>query len=748
MSNVPKKRQALIIDDHATTRLACQKALQSLEIQPLESKNGTQGLELASKTKFDVILLGNNLSDSNVYDLCHQLRQIPHNRDIPILIMFDNQDDHQNSKQDNTPQNNQQNNQQNIPQNNQYTDAVTAALNVDASDYVIKPIKWTMLANRLKFLIKSTTKVKHLRETERGLANAQRIVHLGNCEWCPNTGDMTWSEEVYRLLECDPSNIKPSYQMLLKYIHPEDRKSFDDKLNQAIINEDFITMEYRIQTKKKSERIIHQCIEIKHDKLTGNQLISATMQDITEFRRNEQKMHYITHYDSLTGLPNREYFNELLQQGLKSARRYKKLLAVLFMDIDRFKSINDTLGHGFGDQLLQVVAERLANSVRDTDCVSHGRTINDGNFFVARFGGDAFTVLLKDIENSMDVAKTAHRIINSFAEPILLNEHEVYVTASIGACIYPEDGDSIDSLLKHADLAMFHAKSKGRNKFEFYSSQMNVKARERFNLERHLEKALDREELLPYYQPKICAATGKITGHEVLIRWDHPNQGLIMPIEFIPLAEESELIVPISEWVLQVSCKQMRAWLDQGFELSRIAVNLSPQLFLQPGLQDVVIKALKDSNLLPEYLELEITESIFLENTEAVIEQLCDLKKLGIHIALDDFGTGYSSLSYLQKFPIDSLKIDQVFVQGLTEEHESTIITKTIIAMAKCLNLNITAEGVETEYQRWYLGQQGCHELQGFLFSPPLGADEIRTYMLDYNAKLTQQSTDAIDADA
>lgn len=470
--------------------------------------------------------------------------------------------------------------------------------------------------------------------------------------------------------------------------------------------------------------------------LTADSFVNSTAREIMQAQHTEEKMHFIKNFDVLTGLPNREYFNQMVKDTMDEAKSKNKNLAVLFLNIDNFKTINDTLGHGVGDKVLKVVAQRLMQSIRNTDVI--GRNSDDENhqYSLARFGGDTFTLLLKEIRNTMDVAKVAKRIVNSFSDPVCMEGHELYTTASIGAAIFPDDGDSLDSLLKSADLAMFHAKSKGRNKFEFYSEPMNQRASEKFKLESNLQKALERGELQAYYQPKIDIRTNKVVGIETLIRWHHPEYGLLLPQEFIQLAEESDLIIPISEWILETACKQMKEWNDQKLGITHTAVNLSPQQFFQPGLHNTIQKALRKANLPAHYLEVEITESVFMKDIDAVYEQMQQLKELGVNIALDDFGTGYSSLSYLQRFPLDTLKIDQAFIKEITDEEESTIITKTIIAMAKCLNLKVTAEGVENDIQYQFLRRQECDEVQGYLFCEPKDAEATCEFIRAFNASV------------
>lgn len=474
MNSNGSTKRVLIIDDHATTRLLCKKFLQNAGYDVIEAENGRKGVEAFEQQQIDLVLTDVNMPEMDGFMVCNHIRLNPKGHDIPIIVMT-SQDD---------------------------VDSITKALEVGATDFIIKPIKWIILVHRLGYLLRAYDNFLKLRHNQQSLKKAQRIAHLGNGEWNVKDGDMQWSDEIYNILELDPNNHTSNAQQLNDLIHVDDRNRVQTKLNQAIETCNSLDIEYRIVTHTQKEKIVALRLDVIAEEMASEQTASFTLQDITMNRRSEQEMYYITHYDQLTGLPNREFFSEILHQALKEAERYSRQVAVLFLNIDRFKSINDTFGHGLGDKLLKIVGDRLLTSVRESDIVGHGQLSGDGNFSVARFGGDAFTILLKEIASSMDVAKAAHRIIKFFEEPIYIDEHEIYVHISIGAAICPSDGDTMETLLKNADLAMFHAKSKSRDKVVFYSDQMNQKARERFTLESGLQKALERNELIPYYQPK------------------------------------------------------------------------------------------------------------------------------------------------------------------------------------------------------------------------------------------------------
>jgi diguanylate cyclase (GGDEF)-like protein/PAS domain S-box-containing protein len=457
--------------------------------------------------------------------------------------------------------------------------------------------------------------------------------------------------------------------------------------------------------------------------------LSVFARDITERKQWDEKIRTLAYSDSLTKLPNRQAFKEQVNRAIKVAKRHQRIGAVLYLDLDEFKRINDTLGHDIGDMLLINVTSRLVGQLRETDLVGRNYDSEVENRNIARLGGDEFTVLLEDIQRPEVAALVAKRVQDAIARSYNLNGHEVYVTPSIGIAIFPRDGQDVDELLKNADTAMYHAKAVGKNNFQFYSEQMNVLATTRLKLEGKLRKALACNEMQLYYQPQIDLATGDIVSAEALLRWKEPELGMISPTEFIPIAEETGMIIELGEWVLNEACRQNKTWQDAGYNPIRIAVNLSSMQFIQRDLSLKVAKALKNSRLNPRYLELEITESIIMRNVNETITTLNDFKDMGIRISVDDFGTGYSSLNYLKRFPLDNLKVDRTFVKDIPDNEDDVTITSAIIALAQSLGLGVVAEGVETESQLAFLEDSGCEMAQGYHFSKPLPADQFLTML-------------------
>ena len=498
---------------------------------------------------------------------------------------------------------------------------------------------------------------------------------------------------------------------------------FFDALQEVLLRQTVVVFELVVIHNRRVHYYEARMMPVK-----GNQVV-ALVRDITERKQAEEQIAYLAYHDSLTGLPNNRLFKDRLRQGLAHAERNGSMLAVMFLDLDRFKLINDTMGHGVGDRLLQVTADRLSEAIRRTDSIA----LNKApllNTSVARLGGDEFTIMLEDIENTQAVSRVADRMTRAVSEPIMLGDQEVYTSTSIGIAVYPTDGDDVEVLLKNADAAMYHAKEQGRNNYQFFTRAMNESSVEQLILENSLRKAINNKELRLYYQPQVSVVSGQLVGMEALIRWKHPEKGYISPSVFIPVAEETGMIMEIGEWVIQEACRQAAEWRDRGYKPIRISVNLSARQLKDERLPDIIASNIFDTGLEARYLGIELTESAIILEPEMALMRLQNIKSLGVKLSLDDFGTGYSSLSYLKRFPIDTLKIDQAFIRDVKTDHEDAALVKAIIAMAHGLGMDVVAEGVELDEQLEFLGAHACDTIQGFLFSRPVPAAEIEAMLV------------------
>lgn len=451
-------------------------------------------------------------------------------------------------------------------------------------------------------------------------------------------------------------------------------------------------------------------------------LLNRTIRYTIERKRAQAEIKKLAYYDMLTGLPNRVLFADRLKQAIVMAERDNRDVALLFLDLDHFKNVNDSIGHTYGDRLLKISADRIQHCLRNSDTV-------------ARIGGDEFVVILPLVSGAEDVSKVAGKILDTLRKPVQFEEYEIYTSASIGISMFPTDGTSVDDLLKNADIAMYQAKEGGRNNFQFFSRDMNAQALTRQLIESSMRQAISRDEFYLVYQPQFNIGSRTIVGLEALLRWQHPQKGSIYPLQFINIAEETGMIIPIGEWVLRTACRQAKIWHDAGAPWLRIAVNISARQFKQDTFVDLVRSILDESGLPPACLELELTESTIMEHASRNIQALQDLKSLGIKLSIDDFGTGYSSLSYLKHFPIDRLKIDRSFVRDISTDGDDAAIAEAIIVMAHSLKLDVVAEGVEQEEQLDFLNSRNCDMFQGYLLSHPLSVSDVGTLLVSAEAK-------------
>ena len=553
------------------------------------------------------------------------------------------------------------------------------------------------------------------------LARTQRIARIGNWEWVRASNSVVCSGEVFRILGVTATQIGLRPDAILRLVHADDRRSFKRWLVLLARGRALQGHDVRIGGPDGEQRHVHVLAEpllSAAGTVTG---VAGTIQDATERTRAIQQIHRLAYFDAITELPNRSRFDEKLAKTLDTARRDGTSFAIMYLDLDQFKRINDTLGHAVGDDLLRVIAQRLTRGLRPDDIAGppHPQSLERD---VCRHGGDEFIVLLNGVSSEQDAARAATRLLAMLAQPIILGTHEVFVSASIGIVLYPRDGAELDILLKNADVAMYHAKAQGRSRYFFYQDSMRAASAQRLSLEHDLRKALEGEQFELYYQPQIEIRTGRIVGIEALIRWNHPTLGMLGPAHFIGAAEEAGLIMAIWEWVLVAALIQHNAWLADGLPAVTIGVNLSSVQFSDPALAERVEEIARVVGVPLDYLELEVTESMLLVDADLALRTLTALRAMGVKIAIDDFGTGYSSLSYLRRLPLDKLKLDQSFIRDAGQNEGDVAITRAIIATAHSLKLSVVAEGVETQAQIDLLLSLGCTMVQGFMLGRPLPA--------------------------
>ena len=543
--------------------------------------------------------------------------------------------------------------------------------------------------------------MSEITEANRTLVSAQRLAGVGNWSKDLKTGKTTWSEELYRIFGVAQSQAPTDD--IRGFDHPEDSSIVRDAVEEFGRTGASYRVDHRIVLADGTIKFVQEQAEVSNDDSGVPSRIIGTIVDVTERKLAEARLAYLAHHDALTGLPNRTMLTERLEHSMAYAHRQNRFVAVLFLDLDRFKTINDTRGHVVGDELLRQVASRLRSVVRETDTV-------------ARAGGDEFIIVVGDVGDPSHLLTVANTVHSAFAKPFDLNGDEAFVSASIGVSVYPRDGLDVDTLVKNADAALYQAKDRGRNGVQYFTSDLVESASRRLALEADMRRALERNEFVLYYQPLVGLRSGRLLGFEALLRWRHPVLGLVMPEEFIPVAEESGLIVQLGEWVLRTACLQQKAWSQAGYDVERVTVNISARQFQHRDLADVVGNIITQTGIARGALELELTETLLMSDVTNSVSTLRSLRRMGVAISIDDFGTGYSSLGYLKNFPIDSLKIDRTFVRDITTDRYDEAIAAAIVALARSLGLHVIAEGVETPSQLTQLLRLGCDEGQGYHF--------------------------------
>ncbi|MBT9456412.1 MAG: EAL domain-containing protein [Burkholderiaceae bacterium] len=698
--------RVLLVDDDEVNLLLTAIALRERGFHITEASSGEQALTMISEWSPDIIVLDAMMPEPDGFQTCMRLREMPGFESIPVLMLTGLDDD----------------------------TSINRAYQVGATDFFVKSNQWSLLAGRLRYLLRSSRTRIELERSKARLARAQDLARMGSFEWRRGgTAGFQMAAEAVRVFGHGPGDSL-DFIGVMRMVGRDDRALFLRLLRDVIAHNSVLVTDLAVTLLDGRSRIIHIEAEPEFNEQGNASGYTGIVQDVTDRRMAEDKIRQLANFDALTGLPNRRQLIWRTERAIEQARRMGHEVGLLLIDLDRFKIINDTLGHSAGDELLMEVARRLRGCVRHSDTVMEGMLESVGGRShrtleaVGRLGGDEFVALLPEVIDERDAERVAQRVLEALREPIFIAGQECFVTASVGIAIYPRDGITMADLLRNSDVAMYAVKSQGRNASVLYSPQLAGRGREKLELESALHKAIERNELVLHYQPKIDVRAARMVGVEALMRWQR-GPTLVPPGDFIPLAEETGLIVPLSEWALREAARQAKIWqINFGFSDS-IAVNLPNRLFERSDLVEHIHQCVSTYGVPHRAIQLEITETGLMKDLQNVIPSLHRLNEVGVEISIDDFGTGYSSLAYLTTLPISEVKIDRSFVRDLGITPQSSAVVTAIIALARSLGLRVIAEGVETLRQMEVLHRLGCSVMQGFLFSKPLPPDDLELWI-------------------
>jgi len=690
-----RERVALVIEPETGCREELSRRLALEGFRVIASADVEAAIASVQSTTLDLVVIDVTLDPTMLEALCRSVRTGTDAGGPPILAVTDAND----------------------------VEQALAIRELGVTDFIRRPIAWDFLTLRVRHLMRTAKAFAEAHEVRAGLAIAQRIAQVGSWEWDLDRDEIRWSEQLFRIFGFEPNSVCPSLDLFLERVPEGDRQRIHDSLVDLLHGKPSVTLEQGIRQGDGTERIFLCYAETALTAQGRARRVHGTVQDITERRRTEERIRQLAYFDGLTGLPNRTWFMERLDAAIATARRHRRLFAVMFLDLDKFKRINDTLGHHAGDELLSAFAKRVSQCIRKEDTIAR---IGPGTEVVlSRLGGDEFCVLLTDLARSEDAGTVAERILAALAEPFVIAGYETFTSSSIGIAVYPHDGGNADELLKAADVAMYHSKERGRETFHFYDPVMNARAAERLVLESELRRAIEREEFVVHYQPVVDARDETLVGLEALVRWRHPTRGLLLPGQFVDVAEESRMLTSIGDQVLRMACTQLSRWRAEGRTLVPVSVNLSAHHFRKGDLPATIGAMLAATGIGPHHLRIEITEGVLMADLDATLPVLRRLQAMGIRLALDDFGTGYSSLGHLQRLPFDDLKIDRSFTRDIGTDADHAAITTAIIDLAHRLRRSVIAEGIEDASQVGFLLAHRCHLMQGHLFGSPEPADLV-----------------------
>ena len=679
-ADLGKAATILVIDDDEAFRLTTCEALRGAGFRVDELASGEDVPAELEKSVPDLVLLDAVMPGVDGFEVCRQIRNRSDARAVPILMLTGLGD----------------------------MESVNRAFESGATDFIVKPVNYAVLGSSIRFQLRTAEALRNLQISQEWLSSAQRVAGIGYWQWNASDDSFAISTQLADLLALGGTGEVGKLDDFIEMIHPKDREFIRNRIVTIGLDGESSSDDYRLRTLDSQTLVVHQ--ELARPREPGD-VVLGTVQDITRQRESEQRIRQLAYTDELTGLASRAYFHRHLEDAVKAAHRRRERFALLFLDLDGFKDVNDSLGHDAGDRLLQEIAGRLQDVLRETD-------------FVARLGGDEFCIMVDNIDDQFFAANVASRCLEKLNQPITLGRQTLQPRCSIGIANYPEDGEDSKALLKAADSAMYAAKESGKHRYVFYQPEFTDKAEKRLRIEQDLRRTIENDELTLHYQPQIDLRTGRMVGVEALVRWIHPTRGMIPPGDFIDIAERTRFIGPMGEWVLGTACRQALAWRDMGVPHLRMAVNISASHFKDPKFAAMVERTLAETGFPGDCLELEITESV-TQPTRENLSIFHRLKALGIKIAIDDFGTGYSSLASLKHLPIDQLKIDRSFIQDMIEDPKSSILLGTIVSAAHALGQSVVAEGVEQEDQVRVLSGLGCDMIQGYYFSRPVVADDI-----------------------
>jgi len=712
----PSRGTVLVADDDPVMRLLMLEMLAQVGLDAVEAEDGAAALARFRQIRPDLVLLDVDMPGMDGYDVCRAIRAQDYGSAVPIIMVTGSDD----------------------------VEAVTQAYEEGATDFVSKPINWPILGHRVLYVLRASDAIARLR-----VADAHNRAVLAAI---PDTFFRLNRDGYYLDYERGQDNNVQARgdacvgRHISDVLPPTIAAQVLEQVHAVLSTQTVRSLDYELRHGGDSSDSsdVSDGGGVRHFEArlvaTGAGDVLGLVRDISERKRTEEQIRRLAYCDSLTGIPNRQAFLETLERELTRSRQLGKHFAVLFMDLDAFKRINDTLGHDVGDLLLKAVSERLHDTIRPGDTVTRAQQGDFPPGNLARLGGDEFTILIPDLEKVDSALAVAQRVKDAMRRPFQLDGHEIFVTASIGISLYPQDGEDSSSLLKFADTAMYHAKNLGKNNAQLYSSSLTMQIMSHVKLETGLRKALQNDELYLLYQPQVDVASSQVVGVEALVRWRHPEHGIMPPNDFIPLAEETGLIVPIGAWVLRTACVQARLWQDVCRRPIRLAVNLSARQFKDENLTQTVLAALQESGLEAGLLELELTEGTLMDDARATLVMLEQLRGIGVLLSIDDFGTGYSSMNYLKRFDVHTLKIDKTFISGLPQDSEDAAITRAIIALGHGLRMVVLAEGVETEEQFSLLEQYGCDLAQGFHLGKPATTEAITQMLKIQRAPIARQA--------